>query len=1674
MNYSFLKKFMVLAFLAAYSCSPSLAALDSKYNRNGEVYLSVSGVSNTKDGIWRLNNPEGQAGIIAPNRIINRTKIKSFSVNIERIIYSLCDPIENEIGSDYMLYRQVLDNTTALKPYTVNYSSGKVLSVSPDKYSFNMYEGLSDWGDWDYPHTDSRSSAFTGTYTTYRSKYGAGTLVYRTVTDPTYDINKGTTGTKVLRKMYKMRRGGSYHGMTLSNASLSTVYAKQGEYVGPNLPNGLTYSDVLPYFSDNKRYLPYYQGKNWYKIPNGAWYSTWRYFYGRGYSYQPAEPDDKMYGQTYCDLYVGATYDWNLTTDGFEGVSGANINNYKQTAAQRLVQTSKTSIIRGIICNCLDSCGVSTGPVAETEAYDVIFSAAFMPKTPSGVNVYTYQRLDDGKTSGSVSAAGCNVFGNVNGYGGKYDTRWIGASKGKTKDYVYLLGTSNIQHWIGSKLTIGNKGISGVSVSNQWSEKGGIIFALDPVKKLIIRFTLNDDQTLDEYVATDISDVMKQLHSDTAVSIDDVAADGWGNYFISFTEPSSNKNYNVPQEQKWSFDKASSCVVDSSGDAGITYKFTFNVTYSKSVWRMSANGQNPQRIGKVDIATRKYFRTVTVPTSENGKIVVQNSPRNDWQKTIDQLLKDKKISNSDISSFIAEAITIPVADSKIAVINSPTPPQVLSLGENKSWLDIIGPYDHVVAPNVISTGQDADRAPIPYEAGTLYYFYVENYPLEANTLDGKSRQDPNTNPDYDGDGRKGGFVSTVRDETIKYKWKIWNVSEFFAPEAGDANAGKLVPSFYSSEANSPDVYAESNDNTPYVSLYSPNKANYIVTCCATYSWINYESVEFGQTYSDWLKTWSSPTAWQKNNNKLPINWAWATPSTAPGDADTVKKRIKAKLEEMFVAKGGCVNVGAKLDKIADYIYNNSDPKGRDYMAIDSIMISGEVPPPPEGTGEEADIEKTVGKPTSTSQWYTASQMGPKAPNAIGEYTGSARDYFGVSTTKTTYLRIALDAQGMFYTDNLNTKTSDNQTTYYEVIKKKFLDPKSPFYVYSHEKAGKPETQTLKFDETGTDQIRWKNVGVNEEPALQSVKLTYYSIDDSGKNKVMQTRAYTAQQIDNKIITDSKGKKFLYIEIPAGAYPPTDPFEGDLTIEINREIEYNMWVVKQRGVDEDYLVSKPIVIRRPYTLTGKTKIMFIDTSSPTIVWSATKPQWQITGNAGSNIPTQIINATWEDNSPMEKMEPEVLAKGHHDHYHANNINTNKTLINSSDAKNSNLLPVFDRGSRGAKIVLTLPHRIGNANFSNVPANKKEYCVGYGKIEGQTYSGATLATVDMTEKGGTRGTLAVSTAALNNGGPIMLPYNYANNTPGYVPASFTIQVQDSSGNRTELRELNLCLEIVDSIPPVPFARVTKYKAGRVIETSKFPLYRATNLGNFDADTNSIGNIRQIVEVATATFRNNTMLPITVDTGNWASSMTQSGSLQAGQLTTNHMGYEYWALPYNGIMSSDQITSLSVDNYRSIRDSFIGNAARRIPPTIIFEDDVECYIEATGADNAGSTNVALEYYMFNLEGRQVKVESNGIVNTVGNSGTKDGWVRSRAMFRQNGNVPMPYAVPVKITVTDNAKNADKYTFLEDGAGGFRWSKKNGGNKPTTRTLKTIIPVIGTTATIRTLDKYTNTDRR
>ncbi|MFA5597581.1 MAG: hypothetical protein WDA26_08455 [Pusillimonas sp.] len=1478
------------------------------------------------------------------------------------------------------------------------YPKTGVTDENPAAWSHNVTENQADWGAHAYIHHDNR---------TRYGGAGINTDIYRTVTNPgDGTVKRGVRGNSSSYNPWKKFKA--------LQGTPTTAPANPKEY----LPNYANINQTLV--------LPHYPDKKWYEIPNGAWFSSWRLRKGDGGT--SPFPGGRFYYQCFRDYATGEQYDWRMVE---HNPKTEKASSYDRKANAPFATTYKMSLTRGVIAGCLDGCGGSQAKPGTTSSSDMIFHAAFMPYSDKGkpaVTIYSYTRTDGTANFALDCQKGSRTsnyvtFGNGSGIG-KNDTKWIGVSKGPTEgaelDYVYFLGTSQIQKWIPG---IKNQNITAVSVSNQWNEEGGIIFAFNQNDNQIIKFTLkpsskNTTGELDKYTTIDVSDLLSKMKANS--SIDDIAADGFGNLYLSLTYPSANASFDVPKEFKWTYDDAISYErIDNSSAGSSLFTFRFAMDYRKSVWKVSSVGQPLEEVGAAKMARRYYYRNVTFPLAKASLI----PPSSTFPTKVNAIVNANKMWEG---SFAPESLTPITAASKLAIINAPTPPEVLSLGGNNSYIDIIGPYaGSIPTPDVLnySTNQNSqDRVSGNLQLSTVYYYMVENYPIP------EAQQDPNVSPDYDGDGRRSGFVSTIINAdpamgSIRYHWKIYAVRDFNGEPYLNA-AGQIVPN----EMNT--------SNNFFTTFYTPVPGKYIVICEASYDWHDYDTVKFGQTIKEWKKDLS-------NNGGLKTSWA--KPSGIGLNADgspiieSAATRLTQVLNNLFSDYKG--DKDAVVKSISDKIiaesmssFTKGDTKDS-FIAIEGITASGT--PPDTSTEDATEIARVQrcnppsSKITTHTNWHPQGKEmdPPKGKN-------SKEGYHGIDSESTYYWRIDVASQSIFY-DNLS------DTKHYNFIADKLIDPNNKAY-YVNDKS---EVQFLKNE----SKLKWND---KIEAQLEAT-LEYRTLDINNKEV---TKFIPLEPVKQKIVDKDYGT-FMYFELPAGTLPPTDPYVAKLKIKISREFYYDMYTVDNNG---NKLMSNPISsLPKLLTITGEAKVMVIDSQKPRVVYDETSPNQLFgktgellleAGGDGKDSKSKAITISIRDNNAWENASLEP-----HPDYEDRNKKDNDELIKENADASHNLKPVFNNKNRYLKVSYNIPTSPG------IGVTKNAFVPGWGT----NFTGITLITTSLHEDTSAFGKLYGKLYAklnfelplnkLNNTSGITLPANYANNNPSsYEPLKFFISASDSSGNVMSETDLNVVLHVKDSIPPAPFGEIKELKSNGI---SYFPSMSTNESTGPDWFANFKTGIREAVN-------------------NYNTSTVWTANASTGKIC-NYGAKELFALPYlngngNNIISLTKVPFNTALNTSAFPPGNI-HVEDNVEEVIRVEDNVEVVIRAGATDNAGAAMPKLTYKYYDISGIEqtitVNYPTSWTQDGVSYDSTAKTVIGSRIIFREGGDEAekFPLGIPIIIEAQDDAREWDSYKSAEHNADSFTWGTLTQGTiKSLKRTLKTTLPVYGTKLDIRTIDRY------
>ncbi|HOY66345.1 MAG TPA: hypothetical protein PLP29_05600 [Candidatus Ozemobacteraceae bacterium] len=1302
---------LVIAGSLTTAVRAETADSDPRYKRDGEVYLligknSATPVPGQKDyrGVWRLSDPEGIFNKGSfPQYLIGKVDIQDISVDLQRNIFTLSAPNQNTIGAGFKIKRQVLDDSVTKQ--------------------------AADRGCHSYIHMDHR-----GAY------WGYNTDVYRT----------GPVGRGILSG----GGGSTWSGFKSAGPGVLTSEP----------PNPTSY---LPAYKNTKLQLEYYPGKKWYEIPNGAWYSSWKYVKGCGWFYQ-----------VFADLVTGTQYDWTL----YKWAPNTTATVYSQQAGNTFATTYDMSIKRATLAGCLDGCGGASGNEA-IKSDKMVFSSAFMPVVDKFGNTtsrtYFYSR-PEGKSGYSISTTGPGstnyvLKGDPVGFGAEApDSQWLGVSmRDANSDYLYCLGNSVIKNWIktGGGNDAGVK-VSAVAVSNQWSQKGGIVFAFDETEKMVYKFE-RDEMGSHKNSAFPISSILGAIGASANSKIEDIKADGDGNLYIGLTYPGTKL---TPAEitAKWTNNDAFTYeVADNVNDEGFqTGRLFFRQDYRKTVFRISSEGEPPREEGTkggIVFATQIFSRELSI-TPEGWKQLKESGP----------------MPNAGIAPIVASWTTSPASGSigpfvlseyaagndpgqcRIAVINIPKPPDVNSLRDKLSFLDIIGAYRDkipVYDPNERSTNQNtATRHGSPLSTRVLYFYMVENYPVPTGA------QNPTVNPDYDGDGRQSGFVSTLKDPnpstatpvggSVRYYWQTWMVE--------DKDKHPVCPPEPMSEQGAAGSY--------FHWFYTPIKGKFIVTCRVDYDWYDYSLLPFGTTITQFM---ANPGAAYKLKTK-------AVPSISGTMHHLSTSRlgdIMALPDFKFMTASASTYIGTIL----------GSGENREYYAVEPVVVTGDDQPPPPPTKEIARIQRcdvAGNDPLSELNWY------PQGQGVMNPSGG----FHGIRVGTPYRWRMDIASQSIFFHEDLSLAKNAID---YNMLANKLMDPKELSYFVNQD----PE---FRFIRSGDD-IRW---APNSTYAIEAYLKYPVPPLSGGKPKIVQVDL-------GSDMTKVPTKGFAYFTT-SSSLPPTDPFEAELVIEMSRLFLYDMRIFHITNGNERLLGKVPNLPKK-LTITASAKVLITDTLAPSIAFKSTNPV-QLYGLAGAALTSGTngnptgIRFRVEDNDPWDGV-PGITP---HVAYTTGNIATNKTIIDNNYGKagsaNYNLKPVFNLANRGAQLSYDVAGI--DAASRKVTLARNAYKPSYGAFPpGTGLPAPVVSWSEDTSNKTFRATLdyTVALSTLNNGGPIQLSKFYANNTPGYKPYEFWLKARDASGNESSEMLLNLVLHVKDDIPPDPWGFAREYKGNR---TARFP--------------------------------------------------------------------------------------------------------------------------------------------------------------------------------------------------------------------------------------------------------------
>ncbi|MBI3038660.1 hypothetical protein HYY75_06385, partial [bacterium] len=297
---------------------------------------------------------------------------------------------------------------------------------------------------------------------------------------------------------------------------------------------------------------------------------------------------------------------------------------------------------------------------------------------------------------------------------------------------------------------------------------------------------------------------------------------------------------------------------------------------------------------------------------------------------------------------------------------------------------------------------------------------------------------------------------------------------------------------------------------------------------------------------------------------------------------------------------------------------------------------------------------------------------------------------------------------------------------------------------------------------------------------------------------------------------------------------------------------------------------------------------------------------------------------------------------------------------------------------------------------------------------------------------------------------VPLNWANNSAGYQPYAFYVEISDSSGN-SGIYPLNLCLNVRDNIPPIPWATLTDRKEGNSVT---FPTYFPP--ANYPAIGSGLVLIDQVSKTANTA-------PSAI---NWipkdalAASPGNGGTLGSVGDFAGCPSLPRVLKSLGADKAKKNFTDVSYSEGVNLLDQIKAN----IPPQYL-EDNVEFELSTNSGDNCGSSSCNVSLYYLKSDG----------TTTLTPWTTSKGASPLTGMFR-GSPTDFPMAFQLQMVTTDNAKEWSYRTLgnTPPNDTNYSWrtysyfaSPGTPANAVNTRTLTTTIPVFGSRTTVRTLDK-------
>ncbi|NLF97770.1 MAG: hypothetical protein GX569_13615 [Candidatus Riflebacteria bacterium] len=806
---------VILMLLAASQVMAQVPALAEEYMRNGEIYLLIS----YKDvpigdhaGVHRLSDP-ANAGLYV-GRLYDPGSSIGICVDLNRVIYTFT---EDKSATVY----QFLPNMKLLR---------QVVDESCYAGDLVRAQCIVDYGYHQYFHADHRPA----------NPAGVREQVYRVGPVGRYVRGSG--------QAYGTRSGWPGAG-TSNHSALYTkpinaqmpccqlyTHLPSPTVAGCGTPTDPPAAGVNPLPKINNIQDPMFPGKQWYLVPNGAWYSTWQSKPTQSGAYGPHP--DRIFYQVFRDYVTGRPRYWKLTTwDSNTKSIGAPAN-----IGPVVGTTYDVQIARKILAGCLDGCGGATGSGSGT-ANPMWVSVAFQPPIGGGQSrTYLYSRerplpnYNLTLSKGGGAATDYNPPADNPLIGSPYDmgatqekgTRWVGISlRDANTDYVYTLGTSLINSWYEEATPgTGDFSIDAVTVSNQWDQNGGIVYAYDKNLGLVLKFVRNEKTR----------SVVQFEPIPVGNNVDAIAADGFGSLYFSKTvaDPVTASLLTTFEANPNSYiERVRTLVTDDGSNEGVAF---FEQRYSKTVFERNVYTGQIETAGNYHLGSnfraRRYVLPPDIvidtnPTGFEARLIAAGGWWAGWLSSLP--------TSDMLNDGAPPVITYDPNDSpdhiELSVINVPTPPMPHRF-EDGSRVDIVGAFQNYPVPSTDSNNQGGALAP-----GTIldnrraYFFMPENYPLDSGKLN------PTEQPDWNANGYLAGFVNTL--DKVRYTWKLWTVSQ------PTVNHPENLPEVF---VNADPVVETTSE--PYFVFYSPIGGKYVLTLEAKFDWYDFTKLPFGGMRDD--------------------------------------------------------------------------------------------------------------------------------------------------------------------------------------------------------------------------------------------------------------------------------------------------------------------------------------------------------------------------------------------------------------------------------------------------------------------------------------------------------------------------------------------------------------------------------------------------------------------------------------------------------------------------------------------------------------------------------------------------------------------------------------------------------------------------------------------------------